>query len=115
MVLDSIVAGRPVIGLGVLQLLGLAYLVDALVWSLPVWVRLSMAGGLLVAHWELIRFVPIPGVGAGIFAESQNIIRYLNETYLYRYHVSGLLSVAPTSGGVCSSTVLRKGARRRGP
>jgi predicted acyltransferase len=106
MLLDSSLAGRPVIGLGVLQLLGLTYLVGALAWPLPIWARLGMAVGLLAAHWALIRFVPVPGVGAGLFVETQNIIRYLNQTYLGRYHLTGLLSVVPTSALVLIGTAL---------
>lgn len=106
MLLDSSIARRPVIGLGVLQLLGLGYFVGALAWRLPVWARLVMAGGLLAAHWALIRFVPAPGVGAGVFEEAQNIIRHLNQTYLGRYHLAGLISVVPTSALVLIATAL---------
>ncbi|HEV8338935.1 MAG TPA: DUF5009 domain-containing protein [bacterium] len=106
MLLDSSVAGRPVIGLGVLQLLGIGYLVGALAWWAPVWARLGIAGTLLAGHWALIRFVPVPGAGAGLMEESLNIIRHLNQTYLGRYHLAGLISIVPTSACVLIGTAV---------
>jgi len=94
---DSSVARTPTVGLGVLQIIGLAYLVGAILYRLPgVW-RAAAAAALLIAHWALIRFLPMPGIEAGTFTESQNAIRYLDSLYLAPYHLKGLLSVVPTS------------------
>lgn len=103
---DSSVARRFVLGMGVLQLLGLAYLAGAFAAQLPIGARLGLAGALLASHWALLRFVPIPGVGAGIIAEDQSIIRYLNQTYLARYHLAGIISVVPTTALVLIGTAL---------
>lgn len=110
--IDSSLAKRPVLGLGVLQLIGLAYFVAALLGELPLLRRLILAGGLLVAHWAALRFVPIPGVGAGVFTESQNIINHLNQMYLQPIHLQGLISVVPTSALVLVGTVLGDILRR---
>jgi len=101
---DSSVARQPVVGLGVLQLIGLAYLVGALLYSLPLPWRLASAGMLLVSHWAAIRLVPVPGLGAGVFNEHANIIDYINTSYLGRYHLAGLVSVVPTAALVLIGT-----------
>jgi predicted acyltransferase len=94
--IDSTVANRPVIGLGVLQLIGLAYALAAAVYRLPWWARLTLAATLLVGHWAAVRFIDVPGIGAGVFEEDRNLIQYLNDTYLRWYGLKGLVSVAPT-------------------
>lgn len=104
--IDSSIAKTPIFDLGVLQLIGLAYFVAALLYRLPSAWRLSVAMLFLLAHWALIRFVPIPGVGSGVFSESQNIIKHINDVYLGAYHLSGLISVIPTSALVLVGTAV---------
>jgi len=104
--LDSSIIKRPVLGLGVLQLIGLAYLVAALLYDLPLRRRLLVAGGLLAAHWAAIRFLPVPGVGAGVFTESQNLVYHLNQVYLAPAHLKGIISVMPTSALVLIGTAI---------
>ncbi len=104
--IDSSIYRRPIFDLNVLQLIGLAYLVAALMYELPVVRRLIVAGILLLAHWATIRFLPIPGVGAGIFTESQNIINHFNQVYLQPYHLNGLTSVITTSALAMIGTVI---------
>jgi predicted acyltransferase len=104
--IDSSLARRPLFGLGVLQLIGLAYLIASLLYALPRGVRLAVAGALLAAHWAAIRFIPVPGVGAGVFTADANLIRYLNEVYLQPYSLQGLLSVVPTSALVLIGTAV---------
>jgi predicted acyltransferase len=97
MLIDSSVARRPVVGLGVLQIIGLAYMTAALLYALrPAW-RLTIAAAFLLSHWALIKFFPIPGIGAGMLTESVNPISYLNRVYLHAYHLDGLISIIPTS------------------
>jgi predicted acyltransferase len=103
---DSTIAHRPVIGLGVLQLIALAYLVAALFAQLAPAERLLVAAALLVGHWTLIRFLPLPGVGAGHFSETTNAIRYLNERYLEPLGLKGVLSVIPTAALTLVGTVI---------
>src|SRR5574340_20636 len=104
--IDSSTAKRPLFGLGVLQLIGLAYLVGALLYRLPHYARIGAAAALLVGHWALLRFVPVPGVGAGVFTEQANLVKYVNDIYLRPFHLAGLLSVAPTAGLVLIGTMV---------
>ena len=97
---DSSVEGHLHLGLGVLQLIGLAYMAGAFISQLHIITRLSVAGALLIGYWAIIRFVPIPGVGAGIFHENLNVIEYVNHTYLASIHLQGLLSVIPATAMV---------------
>ncbi len=95
--INSSYASRPLFDMGVLQLIGFSYLAAALLYPLPLRARLGLAAALLVGYWAVVRFVPVPGVGAGGFTKSQNIIGYLNATYLSRYSLAGLTSLAPTT------------------
>jgi predicted acyltransferase len=110
--INSSFARRPMFDLGILQLIGLSYLVAALLYEPSLLWRLLLAGGLLVAHWGIIRFLPIPGVGAGVFTESENAINYINRAYLHRFALSGLISVAPTTALVLIGTVVGDELRR---
>jgi predicted acyltransferase len=110
--INSSFARRPMFDLGILQLIGLSYLVAALLYEPSLWWRLFLAGGLLVAHWGIIRFLPIPGVGAGVFTESENAINYINRAYLHRFDLSGLISLAPTTALVLIGTAVGDELRR---
>lgn len=94
---DSTIVRQPIFGLGVLQIIGLAYLVGALLAGLSVPARLFVAAGLLALHWATIRFLPVPGLGAGVFTEPANAIAHINQTYLVPLGLKGLFSVVPTS------------------
>nr|CAA9249621.1 N-acetylglucosamine related transporter, NagX [uncultured Armatimonadetes bacterium] len=109
----SAVARQPVLGLGVLQVIGLAYLVAALAAGLPAPARAVLAGLLLAGHWALLRFVPFPGGPAGSFTESQNVIAYLNRAYLAPWHLAGLVSVVPTAALALLGTVCGDALRER--
>jgi predicted acyltransferase len=104
LLIDSSLARRPVFGLGVLQLIALAYAVGALLYPLRLPWRMALAGALLVGHWAAIRFVPVPGVGTGVFTAEQNLIAYLNQAHLQAYGLKGLLSVVPTTALVLIGT-----------
>ena len=109
---DSSIAHRPVVGLGVLQLIGLAYAVAAFLVFAPLPWRLLIAVGLLVSHWAALRFIPVPGVGPGAFTPADNLIAYLNQAYLARFHLNGLVSVVPTSALVLLGTAVADLLRR---
>lgn len=98
--IDSSIYRTPVFGLGVLQIIGLAYLVATLIYALPAVLRLPIAACLLISHWAVIRFIDVPGIGAGVFTETQNLIRYLDHNFLRSLHLRGLISVVPTSAMV---------------
>ena len=93
----SAVAREVVISLGVLQLIGLAFLVAALLQPMPARWRLSSTAVLLVGYWAALRFLPVPGAAIGTFEESQNLVRHLNTTYFEPIGLRGLPSVIPTA------------------
>lgn len=98
-----------IVGMDVLQLLGLAYLVGTLLSGVPTWARLAASGVLFAAHWAVLALVPVPGYGAGVFEEQHNIISYLDDTYLARLHLNhpaGVILVAPASALVLIGTAV---------
>lgn len=92
--------------LGVLQIIGLAYLVAALLYELPAIRRVLIAGGMLVAYWAAIMYIPIPGAGAGVLLENQNLIQHLNLQYLNAVRLWGLPSLIPTAALVIIASVI---------
>ncbi|MCR4438085.1 MAG: DUF5009 domain-containing protein [bacterium] len=112
-VLVSSIARRVVVGLDVLQLIGLAYLVGALAYLLSPPLRAALVVLLLVAHWALLSFVPFAGCPGGTLLADRNIIGYLNQRYLARYHLAGAISIVPTGalvgGGSLVGDLLRSG------
>ena len=95
--IDSSILRQPHFTLGVLQIIGLAYLVAALLNDLPVVRRMFIAALMLVGYWAAIMFIPVPGVGAGMVAENNNLILHLNRTYLNALSLWGLPSLIPTA------------------
>ncbi len=114
--IDSSASHRPVFDLNVLQLIGLAYFVGALIYQLPMALRGLLAAVLLGTHWYILKFMPQPGAATGTFTEAQNAVIYLNQTYLNRFHLSGLVSVIPAAAMVLIGTglgdLLRRGSLR---
>jgi len=111
-VISSSYARRPVLGMGVLQIIGLAYLVAALLYGLTAKQRLMVAAALLAGHWAAIRFIPVPGAEAGVFTESHNLAAYLDQAYFQRFGLEGLLSIVPTSALVLVGTAIGDLLRR---
>jgi predicted acyltransferase len=95
--IDSSIAKQPILDLGVLQVIGIAYLVAALAYPLPLIGRTALITALLAGHGALLQFAATPGCGPGIASEDCNVITYVNQHYLQTYHLSGLLSVIPTA------------------
>jgi predicted acyltransferase len=112
--IDSAASRTITVGMDVLQLLGLSYLVAASLARTPVWTRLAVAAVLLGAHGALLALVPAPGLAAGTFQAHHNVVQYLNDTYLSRYGLAGVVGVAPASAlallGTAAGELLR--ARR---
>lgn len=87
---------------GVLQRIALCFGITALlmVFTRP-WHQVAVAGALLIGYWILMRFVPVPGVGAGVFAPGVNFANYLDGLYmpgrLYydNWDPEGMLSTLP--------------------
>lgn len=61
----------------------------------------AVAGSLLVGYWALLTFVPVPGFGAGDFAEGHNLTNWIDQHYLpgRKWNVThdpeGILSTLP--------------------
>jgi len=88
--------------LGVLQRIALCYLFTGLLFcALKPKALAAVAVGLLIVYWALLTFVPVPGVGAGNFAEGMNLTNYLDKMYLPfwkwdgDHDPEGLLSTLP--------------------
>lgn len=88
--------------LGVLQRIALSYCGASLLY---LWLRprglWAVLVGLLVGYWALMTFVPVPGFGAGDFAEGHNLANWIDAHYLpFRkwdgdHDPEGLLSALP--------------------
>lgn len=94
--IDSAEAHAFTPGLGVLQLIGLAYFVGVLVYEAPAWVRGGVAVFLLAGYALALRLIPVPGYGT-VFSEQMNLPKHVNETFLKPIYLAGLISVVPTA------------------
>lgn len=110
---DSAVLHTPIFTLGVLQIIGLAFLVGALLYDLPLGRRMIIALGLLLAYWASLKFIPVPGAGTGIFEESRNLILYLNQQHFNAVHLWGITSMIPTGALVLIGTIIGDLLRKR--
>lgn len=88
--------------LGVLQRIALCYLFASLLFLHLQLRGLSIAfASLLVGYWALMTFVPVPEVGAGVFAKDANLARWIDAQFLpgLRFYgewdPEGLLSTLP--------------------
>ncbi len=111
---DSTVNHAWTPGLGVLQVIGLAYFVAALLSPLHTLARAVCAAALLAAHSALILLWDVPGFGAGHITEGANAVAFLNEIYLAPWGMKGLISVVPTAAMVLIGTVLGDLFRQKG-
>ena len=108
--------------LGVLQRLALCYFFASLLF---IYVRprhlVAICAGLLVGYWALLTFVPVPGFGAGDFAEGHNLTNWIDRRFLPLrkwdgdHDPEGLLSTLPAIAscllGIFSGLLLRDPAR----
>ena len=106
MVLDSAVYHQPTFGLGVLQLIGLASLVAALIMPLKPLTRGIVAGSLLAMYGAALAWIPVPTEGRQILTEHSNLVLYLNDTFLRPIGLRGLPSVVPTAALVILGTLV---------
>ena len=107
--------------LGVLQRMALCYLFAGLLFCyLKPKALFGVCVGLLVGYWALMSFVPVPGHGAGNFAEGANLANYVDQQFLpLRKHdgdhdPEGLLSTLPAIAscllGVFAGLLLKNAA-----
>ena len=88
--------------LGVLQRIALCYLFASLLYCyLKPKALAGVLAGILIGYWALLSFVPVPGHGAGNFAEGANLANYVDKQFLPLkkwdgdHDPEGLLSTAP--------------------
>jgi predicted acyltransferase len=88
--------------LGVLQRIALCYMFASLIFSVAKpRAMVAVCVLLLAGYWSLMTFVPVPGHGAGNFAEGANLANYIDSRYLpFRkwdgdHDPEGLLSTVP--------------------
>ena len=88
--------------LGVLQRIALCYLFASLIFCVTkTRAMITVCVTLLIGYWMLMTFVPVPGHGAGNFAEGANLANYFDSRYLpFRkwdgdHDPEGLLSTLP--------------------
>lgn len=108
--------------MGVLQRLGLCYLFASLLF---IYLRprtlVAVFAAILLGYWALLTFVPVPGWGAGDFAERHNLTNWIDKRFLpWRkwdgdHDPEGLLSTLPAVAscllGVFCGLLLRDPAR----
>jgi predicted acyltransferase len=87
---------------GVLQRIAVCYLATALLaWKTGPRVTGGIAAGIIVGYYLLMRFVPVPGYGAGDWSIPGNLAHYLDarflpgQAYLGTWDPEGLLSTIP--------------------
>jgi len=102
--IDSSLQRRPQFSLGVLQNIGLAYLVASMLYDLPIVRRMLIAAAMLLGYWAAIMFIPVPGMGQGALGETQNLIWHINMVYLNPVHLWGLPSIISTAALVLIGT-----------
>ncbi|HWY88873.1 MAG TPA: heparan-alpha-glucosaminide N-acetyltransferase domain-containing protein [Gemmataceae bacterium] len=104
--------------LGVLQRIALCYLFAGLAYCfMKTRGQVVLCGVLLIGYWALMTWVPVPGVGAGNYAEGKNLANYLDSQYLPLrkwdgdHDPEGLLSTLPAIAtcllGVFAGTLLK--------
>lgn len=107
--------------MGVLQRIALCYLFASLLFVyLKPKALVGVCVGLLVGYWVLLSFVPVPGHGAGNFAEGANLTNYVDSQYLPLrkwdgdHDPEGLLSTLPAVAtcllGVFAGLLLKNSA-----
>lgn len=113
-IIISTVQKRLEIRMDVLQLIGTSFFVAALLYEAPKRVRMAAAAGLLIFHWILLRFVPIPGGDGWAFEANNNIIWWINNQ-LRPYHLAGILSTVPCAALILIGTWFGDALRASGP
>jgi predicted acyltransferase len=87
---------------GVLQRIAVCFLIGALIYlNTKVKGRIAVSLAILVGYWALLKFVPVPGHGAGILDFKGNLCGYIDSKllagHLYKpaFDPEGLLSTLP--------------------
>ncbi|MGE5416610.1 MAG: acyltransferase family protein [Acidobacteriota bacterium] len=69
--------------MGVLQRIAICYFFASILilYTKPK-VQAFAVASILIGYWAIMRFVPVPGHGAGIWTEQQNLARYIDNLWL---------------------------------
>ena len=106
--------------MGVLQRIAICYLITSIIFLNSTWKgQLTWAGALLLVYWALMEWVPVPGIGAGLYDKGANFAAYIDNLLLkgHMWTVSktwdpeGIISTIPaistTLFGVLTGHLLR--------
>jgi predicted acyltransferase len=104
--------------LGVLQRIALCYCAASLLFlNLRIRGLIAVFAALLVGYWGLLMFVPVPGIGAGMLVQGENLAHWIDANYLPgllwygTWDPEGLLSTLPAIAtcliGVFAGLLLR--------
>jgi len=104
--IESSIIKRPLFSLGVLQIIGLAYFTGALLYRFRWTLRIAVAAAFLLSYGAAIQFIPVPGIGTGVFEENRHLIYYVNMTFLAPFHLKGLFSAIPTGALVLIGSLI---------
>lgn len=105
--------GTPIFSLDVLQLLALAYCFGSLLYPLRWQSRAAIAALLLAGYGTALTMIPLPPHNAPAFEETKNLVLHVNQHYLARFNLSGLLSVIPTTALVLIGSILTNALRTK--
>ena len=99
-----------------LQSIAAGYLIASIALvELPIRGQAGLCGALLVVYWALMRFVPVPGYGAGVLTPDGNLAMYIDKALLghfqdgtpYTWILSSLGFGATVLMGVLAGHLLR--------
>jgi predicted acyltransferase len=108
-----------------LQAIAVGYLVAGIVMlNVRVWGQVAITALLLAGYWLLLRFVPLPGRGAGVLEPQANVALAVDQWVLgrfidgtnppYTWILTGMTFAATVLLGVLSGHVLRSNLRAGG-
>lgn len=67
---------------GVLQRIAICYFITAVIFLNSRWKgQLAVATGLLLVYWAIMEWIPVPGVGAGLYEKGSNFAAYIDSLF----------------------------------
>jgi predicted acyltransferase len=105
---------RLTLGLGVLQLIALASFFGGLLSLLAARWRLTTAAALLIGYDLFINLYPVAGQ-SGVFTETLNPVKVINDVLLSPWGLRGLVSVVPTTALVLLGSAIAQPLKDRRP
>jgi predicted acyltransferase len=68
---------------GVLQRIAICYLITTVIFLNSTWKgQLAWAVGLLLAYWAVMEWMPVPGIGGGMYEKGSNLAAYVDGLFL---------------------------------